>query len=167
MQITKSKYRKLNDLVPALAVMLLLSACGADATPTAIPPASTPTSTVAQSTPTTAEATPTREATPTEVDMATAVTTQAVVGPACAGIALSSVRLDTMALPYPWQPNCVAATPYNNSQPPGPSGMPQHIEVNFGSVDGKNVQPGDPIIYIIPVAEYKKMWDDANDPAVS
>jgi hypothetical protein len=72
-----------------------------------------------------------------------------------------------MGLPYAWQPNCVAATPYDNSQAPGPTGMPQHLEINFGSVDPENVKPNDPIIYVIPVDEYKKMWEDKDDPSVS
>jgi hypothetical protein len=72
-----------------------------------------------------------------------------------------------MGLPYGWQPNCVEATPYDSSQPPGPKGLPQHLEVNFGSVNPDTVKVGDPIVYVIPVAEYRKMWDDNNNPAVS
>ena len=83
------------------------------------------------------------------------------------GISLSSVRFDTMGLPYSWQPNCVQATPYDKSQPPGPTGLPLHLQINFGNADPKNIKPGDPIIYIIPVADYQKLWNDNSDPAVS
>jgi len=72
-----------------------------------------------------------------------------------------------MGLPYPWQPNCVPATPYDKSQPPGPTGLPQHLQINMGVTNPKDVQPNDPIIYVIPVAEYRKMWDDSGDPSVS
>jgi hypothetical protein len=46
-------------------------------------------------------------------------------------------------------------------------GLPQHVEVNFGVVNPKDVKPNDPIIYIIPVAAYEKLWNDNNNPAVS
>lgn len=79
----------------------------------------------------------------------------------------SSVTLDTMGLPYSWQANLVAATPYDASQPPGPMGLPEHIQVNFGVVDPKDKQPGDPVIYIIPVEPYKELWERNGDSAVS
>ncbi|MEA3440932.1 MAG: META domain-containing protein, partial [Chloroflexota bacterium] len=84
-----------------------------------------------------------------------------------AGIDPATVTLDTMGLPYAYKPNCVPGTPYDNSQPPGPTGLSDHIQVNFGVVDPQEVQPNDPIIYIIPVEEYKQLWDDAGDESVS
>ena len=50
-------------------------------------------------------------------------------------------------------------TPYDASQPPGPKGLPQHIEINFGVTDPADRQPGDPIMTIIPVTAYEQMWD--------
>jgi hypothetical protein len=83
------------------------------------------------------------------------------------GIQLFAVQLDMQGLPDPWQPNCVAATPYDASQPPGPIGLPEHVEVNFDNVKPADVKPGQPVIYIIPVAAYEQMWNDNNNPAVS
>ncbi len=92
----------------------------------------------------------------------------ATAAPAKAGmIQPQQVSIDTQGLPYSYQPNLVPATPYSQSQPPGPTGLPQHIEINFGVMDPKMVKPTDPILYIIPVNEYKAMWDAAGNPTVS
>ncbi len=77
------------------------------------------------------------------------------------------VSIDTQGLPYSWQANLVPETPYDISQPPGPMGLPEHIEINFGVTDPANKQPGDPIMYIIPVTAYEQMWDSAANPYVS
>ena len=77
------------------------------------------------------------------------------------------VSIDTQGLPYSWQANLVPATPYDASQPPGPMGMPEHIEINFGVTDPADRQPGDPIMYIIPVTAYEQMWDPAGNPSVT
>ena len=69
------------------------------------------------------------------------------------------VSIDTQGLPYSWQANLVPATPYDASQPPGPMGLPQHIEINFGVTDPADRQPGDPVMYIIPVTAYEQMWE--------
>jgi hypothetical protein len=79
----------------------------------------------------------------------------------------SSVSIDTMGSPYSWQANLVDATAYDDSQPPGSMGMPEHMQINFGVTDSADVQFGDPIIYIIPVEQYKQLWDDAGNSAVS
>ena len=54
---------------------------------------------------------------------------------ATAMIQPQQVSIDTQGLPYSWQPNLVPATPYDASQPPGPTGLPEHIEINFGVTD--------------------------------
>ena len=77
------------------------------------------------------------------------------------------VSIDTQGLPYSWQANLVPATPYDASQPPGPMGLPEHIEINFGVTDPADKQPGDPIMYIIPVTAYEQMWDQAGNPYVT
>jgi heat shock protein HslJ len=77
------------------------------------------------------------------------------------------VSIDTQGLPYGWQANLVPATPYDTSQPPGPVGLPRHIEINFGVTDPASKQPGDPVMYIIPVDEYEQMWDSAGNPYVT
>jgi heat shock protein HslJ len=77
------------------------------------------------------------------------------------------VSINTQGLPYSWQANLVPATPYDASQPPGPKGLPEHIEVNFGVTDPADKQSDDPILYIIPVMAYEHMWDSAANPYVS
>ncbi len=79
----------------------------------------------------------------------------------------SSVSIDTMDLPYSWQANLVEATPYDDSQPPGPMGLPEHMQINFGVTDPGSVQFGDPINYIIPTEAYKQLWDEAGNTVVS
>jgi hypothetical protein len=78
-----------------------------------------------------------------------------------------SVSIDTMDLPYSWQASLVEATAYDDSQPPGPMGLPEHLQVNFGVTDPADVQFGDPIVYIIPTEAYKDLWDGAGNSAVS
>jgi hypothetical protein len=79
----------------------------------------------------------------------------------------SSVTLDTQGLPVSWQASVVPATPYDNSQPPGPMGLPEHIQINFGVTSPADKQPGDPVMYIIPVQAYRDLWEAQGDPGVS
>ena len=83
------------------------------------------------------------------------------------GIAPEQISLDTQGLPYSWQANVVPATAYDDSQPPGPMGLPEHIEINFGATDPADRQPGDPIMYIIPVDAYRDLWTQAGNPYVA
>jgi len=79
----------------------------------------------------------------------------------------NDISLDTQGLPTSWQAVVVPATPYDQSQPPGPMGLPAHIEILFGVTDPADRQPGDPIMYIIPVNAYRQMWDEAGNDAVT
>ena len=88
------------------------------------------------------------------------------------GIDPGSVSIDTMGLPYSWQANLVPATPYDASQPPGPRGLPEHIQINFGGDPTARQhpderQPGDPVLYIIPVEAYKNMYLENGDQSVA
>jgi len=94
----------------------------------------------------------------------------AVIDPdlvAAAGLHPDMIYLDTQGLPYSWQPVLVPAKPYDASQPPGPTGLPAHIEILFGVTDPAERQPTDPIMYIIPVDAYRAMWDEGGNPSVS
>ena len=82
------------------------------------------------------------------------------------GIDPASVMINTFNLPYSYQPNLVPETPYDNTQPPAPTGLPQHIQINFEVSTPSEAQPDDPIFYIIPKAAYLEMWDIAGDPGV-
>ncbi|MGD9047990.1 MAG: META domain-containing protein [Anaerolineae bacterium] len=77
-----------------------------------------------------------------------------------------AIALDTMGLPYAWQANLVPPSPYDESPPPGPTGLPEHVQINFGAGSADRA-PGDPVIYIIPVQDYLQQWEAAEDPAVS
>jgi putative lipoprotein len=77
------------------------------------------------------------------------------------------VSLDTQGLPYSYQPVYEPEKPYDASMPPGPVGLPAHIEVLFGATDPADRQPNDPIMYIIPVAAYEAMWEEAGSEAVT
>ncbi|HBY06528.1 MAG TPA: hypothetical protein DEH22_01560 [Chloroflexi bacterium] len=80
-----------------------------------------------------------------------------------AGIDPAAITIDTLDLPGETLINCIAGTPYDNTQPPGPKGLPDHIQVNFGVTDPSERQYGDPVIYIIPVIEYQQLWEQSGD----
>jgi heat shock protein HslJ len=84
-----------------------------------------------------------------------------------AGIEAHTVRLNTQELQEGYQAECVAGSAYDASQPPGPRGLPDHIRVSFGEVEPLETGALDPIIYIIPVAEYEQLWEQAGDSSVS
>ncbi len=46
-----------------------------------------------------------------------------------------TILVDTMGLPYAYQANLIAAAPYDDSQPPGSMGLPEHVQINFGVTD--------------------------------
>jgi len=83
------------------------------------------------------------------------------------GIDVSTIQLDSLGLPYSWQANVVPGTPYDNSQPPGPVGLPDHIQINFGNTDASDKKPNDPVIYIIPMEAYWLQWELNGDPSIS
>lgn len=84
----------------------------------------------------------------------------------CSGIYMDSWVLDTLDLPYSWQANCVPATPYEESQLQEATGLPEHVQINFGVTDPTARQPGDPIIYVIPVQAYEQLWAGNNNQTI-
>lgn len=96
---------------------------------------------------------------------------------AAAGLTFTpgQISLDSQDLPYSWQAVVVPKQPYDASQPPGPVGLPAHIEILFAvndpavqqPADPDARQPGDPIMYLIPVNAYRAMWAEAGNQAVS
>ncbi|UCG24284.1 MAG: META domain-containing protein, partial [Chloroflexota bacterium] len=77
------------------------------------------------------------------------------------------ISLDTQGLPYDWKAVVVPEKPYDESQPPGPQGWPEHIQILFGTEDAANRDPSLPIMYLIPVNAYREMWDEAGNESVS
>ncbi|MCA9875196.1 MAG: META domain-containing protein [Anaerolineales bacterium] len=144
-------------VLPFIVAMLWLgTACGGQAEPAPVPTEPPPAQVVTAESP--ATAVPASSPTPQSDD---AEITASI------GLSPRQISLDTQGLPYPWQANTVLGTPYDASQPPGPTGLPDHIEINFGTMDPANRQPTDPIMYIIPVNAYRQLWDDAGNEAVS
>ena len=139
----------------SFVVMLVLAAC---ASPT---PAPAPTVVPTRVPPTSAA--PTQV--PTRVPPTSAPEQPAAAF--CDTIDPSQFNMNTLGLPYSWQANCVAATPYDKSTPPGAVGLPEHIQINFGSENPANRQPGDPVIYLIPKQDYINLWTAAGDNTVA
>ena len=113
---------------------------------------------------------PTPTTVPTQVPPTATATLPAIEQPIatfCDDVDPSFFQMNTMGLPYAWQANCVSASPYDASQPPGPKGLPDHVQINMGTVDPAGRSPLTPVIYIIPAAEYQQMWDAAGDSYVS
>jgi uncharacterized lipoprotein YbaY/heat shock protein HslJ len=79
----------------------------------------------------------------------------------------SQIGLDTQDLPYSWQANIVPGTPYDESKPPGPMGMPEHVQINFSVTDPADKAPGDPVMYIIPIDAYRQLWEAAGNQSVT
>ncbi|HFE66842.1 MAG TPA: META domain-containing protein [Chloroflexi bacterium] len=138
-------------ILTALGVLaLLLAACGGsepEPTPTPPPPPTMPVE-------------PTAVPAPTD----TPQPDQPVALPFCDLVHPSQISLHTVGLPVSWQSNCVPETPYRTDEPPGPKGMPEHIEINFTEV---NPETFDPVIYILPTGAYRAMWDSQGDEGVS
>ncbi|MCL4261924.1 MAG: META domain-containing protein [Anaerolineae bacterium] len=133
----------MKKLVLFVFVALLLAACGGD------------------------EPTPTPTVAAPSVVVATATATPIPTVSFCKVVDPSQIHLNTLGLPYPYQVNCVPEKPYDASMPPGPVGLPEHIQINFATLDPAAVTPLDPIIYIIPAQAYVDMWDAAGNPVVS
>jgi heat shock protein HslJ len=77
------------------------------------------------------------------------------------------VTLDPGDLADSYMVGVMPATPYDESLPPGPTGMPSHIVIGF---DGDNpTLPGyqGPLFAIIPADDYATLWSDAGNDAIA
>ena len=75
------------------------------------------------------------------------------------------INLNTQGIYSEWQADCVAATDYADDTP-DIRGLPQHITITFDGRASDTHQAGEPIIYIIPAAAYRDLWDAAENPRV-
>jgi heat shock protein HslJ len=82
-------------------------------------------------------------------------------------VTADQVSIDPQGLWEAWKATAVAATPYDNSQPPGPTGLPEHIVITFDGKDPSALTPSDPALYLIPVKAYEALWNEAGDPSVA
>lgn len=116
------------------------------------------------------ETTPESDATlpPTDAATSTPVALAPVVPPDPAlvseiGIDPTQLSLNTQGLPLLWRANAVTATPYTISDAGAATGLPAHIQINFGSLDPATRQSTDPIMYVIPVDAYRALFADNGD----
>lgn len=94
------------------------------------------------------------------------VTEETPQGVFCNVIEPSDVIINTYGLPYTWQSNCVPAKPYDDTLPPGPTGWPEHVQVNFGTLNHEDRQPSDPVVFIMSSVFYRDMWAANGNPTV-
>ncbi len=80
-----------------------------------------------------------------------------VVAPATDQAAAAAAGIDFSALGGNVEIKQVPATPYDNSKPPAPQGMPAHVAIYF---------EGEEIGYILPIQEYLALFLQANDQTV-
>ena len=155
-------------LVLALLAAVLVACAQDEPAPTSEPQPIATEAPAATATPEVAVVEPAASPTTESVEDGVVATTE--IGPdlvAAAGLHPGMISLDTQGLPYSWQPVIVPEQPYDESQAPGPTGLPAHVEILFGVTDPAQRQPTDPIMYIIPVDAYRAMWDEAGNPAVT
>jgi len=84
-----------------------------------------------------------------------------------AGVLLSIAIINTTELPSSLRLICVLATPYDNNSPAGPTGPPQHVEIDIALPDPPTVQTGAPILNITSVVDYERLRADSGDPDLS
>ena len=155
-------------LVVVLSAAVLVACGGEEPAPTPEPQPVATEAPAATDTPEVAVAEPAASPTAEPVEVEVVATTE--IGPdlvVAAGLHPGMISLDTQGLPYSWQPVIVPEKPYDASQPPGPTGLPAHVEILFGVTDPSQRQPTDPVMYIIPVDAYRAMWDGAGNTTVS
>ncbi|MEA3439724.1 MAG: META domain-containing protein, partial [Chloroflexota bacterium] len=85
----------------------------------------------------------------------------------CAGVLMESVAIDLKGLSHSWEPDCLPSTAYDDATPPGPRGLPEHVQINFGVSDPADRQYGDPILYIISVEAYIALWEANGDSSAA
>ncbi len=80
---------------------------------------------------------------------------------------VTGIEMETLAIEFsgPHQFYLVPEIPYDDAQTP-PVGLPQHVQAVFDEMLPPELQPGDPVFYIIPMAAYKEMWQNAGDSGV-
>ncbi len=83
------------------------------------------------------------------------------------GIDPETVSIDTQDLYENYLAECVLATAYDKSMPPTTIGLPDNIQVYFDPLETQERQPGDPILYIVPVAEYIALWQANGNQSVA
>jgi heat shock protein HslJ len=79
--------------------------------------------------------------------------------PGTVGISPDDISLDTIGVAESWQAYVVEETPYDASMPPGPVGLPEHIEITFNGQTPEEVDYFDPVMFIIPVKAYESMYE--------
>lgn len=76
-----------------------------------------------------------------------------------------TMSVEGVADSYLWQ--TVPATPYDASMPPGPVGAPEHLAATFDGESLDDASFAGRIVYIIPVAAYEALWEDAGNDSIT
>lgn len=145
----------------ALVFTLVMVACTQE-------PAPMPTIEPAASTAPEATTAPTQTPPPMATDTAVPPTAPAAEIPApgiCQRFDPTLIELNTQGLVDEWQANCVPASP-DGASVPALGGLPEHVQINFGGLSPSSRQPRDAVLYIIPAAAYRALWDEAGNPLV-
>lgn len=83
------------------------------------------------------------------------------------GIEPGQINLDTQGLFSSWAAHKVPGTDYSRDPLSGAKGLPEHIVITFDGTDPTTRQPTDAVMYIIPVAAYKELWEANGDACVT
>ncbi len=84
-----------------------------------------------------------------------------------AGIDPTTVSINAQGLYENYLVECVLTTPYDESQPPTTTGLPDNIQVHYDLSETQQMVPNEPVIYIIPVEEYIALWQASGNDAVA
>ncbi len=79
-------------------------------------------------------------------------------------LAPDAVKIDLQGLASYYQWLIVPASPYDESQPPGPKGAPKHLFLVF---DGENPFQTRRGLRIYPVEQYKQLWESNGNPTIT
>ena len=79
--------------------------------------------------------------------------------PGTVGISPDDISIDSTGVAESWQAFVVQEKPYDASMPPGPVGLPEHIQITFNGQSPEELGFVDPVLYIIPVTAYETMYE--------
>lgn len=86
--------------------------------------------------------------------------------PGAVGLKPSQISFASTGLALAYDTRVVPATPYDESSPPGPSGLPEHLQVTFGAPAAADDAQA-PVMVIIPAAAYEALWAANENESIS
>jgi heat shock protein HslJ len=91
-------------------------------------------------------------------------TDSVVTAPVIAGSNAAAVEVGE--LPVTANVQVIPAVAYDNTGAAGPAGLPEHIRIDFAA-EGEAEAGPQPVMYIIPTADYAALWEAAGDMGIS